>query len=83
MPDAVLLGVHNWGTPIPVEVLPHIFEPMQRGGRTGQTSKHKSIGLGLYIVQQVALAHGGHVDVRSSQEEGTTFTVRLPRHSLC
>jgi len=37
------------------------------------------VGLGLYILNQIALAHGGSVRVRSSDEEGTTFTIILPR----
>ena len=39
-----------------------------------------SIGLGLYIAREVARSHGGTIDVTSSAEAGTTFTVRLPLH---
>jgi hypothetical protein len=42
-----------------------------REGREG-------LGLGLYIVREIARAHGGEVDVRSGREE-TVFTVYLPR----
>jgi signal transduction histidine kinase len=38
------------------------------------------LGLGLFIVDQIARAHGGSVEVRSSDSEGTTFSVRWPRH---
>ncbi|HZI16164.1 MAG TPA: ATP-binding protein [Myxococcus sp.] len=41
-----------------------------------------SIGLGLFIVDQSVRAHGGHVDVRSREEEGTVFHVHLPRRAL-
>ena len=37
------------------------------------------MGLGLYIVREVARAHGGRVEVHSATGEGTRFTVRLPR----
>jgi signal transduction histidine kinase len=69
----VVLRVHNEGEPIPAELRPHIFEAFRRGA-TGAGS-----GLGLYIVNQIAHAHGGHVDVDSAAERGTTFCVRLPR----
>ncbi|WNG15747.1 ATP-binding protein [Cystobacter fuscus] len=74
----VLMRVHNQGAPIPPDLRPHLFEPLTRGGpRPGQSDR--SIGLGLYIVRQIVLAHGGQVEVYSTADEGTTFTVRLPR----
>ncbi len=75
---AVRLEVHNQGSPIPAEVLPVLFEPFRRG-RQGEKSSHSGLGLGLFIVQQIAASHGGSVEARSTQEEGTTFTVHLPR----
>jgi PAS domain S-box-containing protein len=77
--ETVRLWVHNLGKPIDAAVLPHLFEPMRRGEET-RSAQGGSIGLGLFIVNQIALAHGGDVDVRSSAEDGTVFTVRLPRH---
>src|SRR6266446_3532224 len=72
--DSVLFETKNGGPPIPAEVLPHIFEPGRRGdARSG------GLGLGLFIVHQIVLAHGGTIEVRSSEGEGTTFTARLPR----
>jgi phosphoserine phosphatase RsbU/P len=41
----------------------------------------RGLGLGLFIVGEITRAHGGTVDVSSTNEEGTTFTVRLPRRS--
>jgi signal transduction histidine kinase len=37
------------------------------------------VGLGLFIVREIVAAHGGQVEVASSDAGGTTFTVRLPR----
>lgn len=76
--DAVVLEVHNRGEPIPASLMPILFEPFRRGAQSEQTVK-MSLGLGLYIVQEIVRAHGGAVDVRSSPEAGTTFRVRLPR----
>ncbi|HZI04760.1 MAG TPA: ATP-binding protein, partial [Archangium sp.] len=76
--DSVELAVHNEGPPIPADVLPRLFEPLQRG--TPQVDRaSRSIGLGLYIVKHLVEAHGGTVAARSEQGLGTTFTVRLPR----
>jgi signal transduction histidine kinase len=77
--DAVVASVQNQGTPIAPELLPRLFEPLTRGQRQGRDKGSRSIGLGLYIVDHIVRAHGGTVGVRSSAEEGTTFTVHLPR----
>jgi signal transduction histidine kinase len=59
-------------------MLQRLFEPLTRGEPTeGQHSR--SIGLGLYIVREIIRGHGGSVEVHSSAETGTTFSVRLPR----
>jgi len=79
-PQAVLIEVQNRGSPIPQELLPHIFEAMKRGPQEGQSSG-RSVGLGLYIVEQIVRAHRGTVSVRSTEAEGTTFTVQLPRRA--
>jgi signal transduction histidine kinase len=71
--DGATLRVHNHGRPIPPASLPTLFEPFTRaGGREG------GVGLGLYIVDQIARKHDGTVAVASTPEAGTTFTVRLP-----
>jgi PAS domain S-box-containing protein len=72
----VLLEVHNGGVPIPAEEIPHIFEPYRRG--TQERGAPGSLGLGLFIAHEIARAHGGSISVRSSSEEGTTFSVRIP-----
>jgi signal transduction histidine kinase len=83
-PPGVLLSVRNGGPPIPADFLPTIFEPLVRGGGASSPELRKqrrpgSIGLGLYIARAVVTAHGGTIDVTSSADAGTVFTVRLPR----
>jgi len=78
--ESVVLAVHNQGPSIPPAMVPHLFEPMRRGDGAHRTGQPGSIGLGLYIVRQIALAHGGTVSVDSAQERGTTFSVHLPRY---
>ncbi len=69
-----VLSVTNRGAPIPADVLGSLFEPFAR--TEGGTSLH-GLGLGLYIVAQIAAAHGGTIDARSDAEE-TCFTFRMP-----
>jgi PAS domain S-box-containing protein len=78
--DAVSVEVHNEGAPIAREWLPYVFEPFKRATEKAHDVT-PGLGLGLYIVQEVVAAHGGTVKVRSTEAEGTTFTVRLPRRS--
>ncbi|ADO70553.1 sensor histidine kinase [Stigmatella aurantiaca] len=74
----VTLSVHNQGAPIPPELLASLFQPLTRGTAEIDTAG-RSVGLGLYIVQSIVEAHGGRVEVQSTAEVGTTFTVRLSR----
>ena len=76
-PNEVVLAVHNGGS-IPPSVLPHIFDPFRQHAEDKRT--RTGLGLGLYIVDQLVLAHGGKVSVVSTPDEGTTFTLRLPRY---
>jgi two-component system sensor histidine kinase/response regulator len=73
----VRLTVHNGGQ-IPPDVLPQIFEPFRRG----TTGKTPGLGLGLYIVREITLAHGGRVNVTSTAQQGTLFEIVLPRGSV-
>jgi signal transduction histidine kinase len=75
----VKIDIHNDGA-IPEAILPHLFEPFR-------TTRHRhsqscGLGLGLFIVREIVRAHGGTVDVVSSESAGTTFSIRLPRHSV-
>jgi PAS domain S-box-containing protein len=78
--DTVRVEVHNAGPPIPVKMLPEIFEPFRRAV-SGETCPTSGLGLGLFIVQRIAQAHGGSIEVRSAEDLGTIFTLRLPRRA--
>jgi signal transduction histidine kinase len=77
----VVLRVHNAGAPIPPDVLPTIFDPLKRYATPESALQRNtgSVGLGLYIVREIVLAKGGTVEVTSTAQEGTTFTVCIPR----
>lgn len=72
-----VVAVQNFGPAIPKEFLPHIFEPLRRGENQVKLGS-RSVGLGLYIVQQIVAAHHGEITVRSTEDAGTTFELQLP-----
>ena len=65
----------------PPDVLPAIFDPLVRYATRESAALRRpgSIGLGLYIVREIVVAKGGTMEVASTAQEGTTFTVRIPR----
>jgi sigma-B regulation protein RsbU (phosphoserine phosphatase) len=73
----VVLKVHNDGPAIPAELTPKLFEPFRRG--VPEDRSPRGLGLGLYIVKQIVLAHDGTIAVESTEKDGTTFILRLPR----
>jgi PAS domain S-box-containing protein len=77
-PTAVCLDVHNRGV-IPPEDLAGMFDPYRTASRPPGARRDQNAGLGLYIVREIVLAHGGTVEARSTATEGTVFSVRLPR----
>ncbi|MDZ7261833.1 MAG: ATP-binding protein [candidate division KSB1 bacterium] len=72
--NAVLVEVHDTGTGIPPEAIPHIFEPFFTTKKEG-----KGVGLGLSVVYGILEAHAGKIDVTSNVGEGTTFIIKLQR----
>jgi signal transduction histidine kinase len=75
----VCCEVTNSGPAIERSALEQIFDPLRRGPDRGDSrGADEGLGLGLYIVREIARAHGGQVAVRSGEGE-TVFTVRLPR----
>jgi PAS domain S-box-containing protein len=75
----VRVSVHNLGEPIPSELLPDLFSPFRRGAHDQPSDGKDSLGLGLYIVDQIVQGHGGRIEVESTREAGTTFRIILPR----
>ncbi len=71
------IAVHNHGAPIPKAIQESLFEPMARGVKANRAAR--GVGLGLFIVREIAKGHGGSVRVTSEPGEGTTFTVSMPR----
>ncbi len=78
--NRVELAVHNLGYPISREDINGLFDYLNRA-TSAQESKKKGWGIGLTLVRGMAEAHGGNVRVYSSESEGTTFVVSIPRDS--
>lgn len=74
---AVILRVANRGRPIPEEDQPRLFDPF-RTGHANAPRARSNLGLGLYIVQQIVIAHGATIEV-ASDERATVFEIRWPR----
>jgi signal transduction histidine kinase len=79
--DEIVIAVNNRGGPIPPDKMSCIFDPLVRvaGNIHGDHAERTSLGIGLFISREIALAHGGRIGVTSDAENGTTFTVTLPR----
>lgn len=75
----VKLTVHNTGSYIPPEDLPHVFERFYRADKSRTAGD--SSGLGLAIVESVVESMKGSVSAESSETEGTAFTIVLPREN--
>lgn len=75
------IAIHNDGATISPEQLNGIFGPMKsRETVTGSgSSPYGNLGLGLYIAERIVTAHKGRIEVDSSADRGTTFTIYLPR----
>ena len=76
----VTVSVHNDGVPIPSGALAGLFDALVRSGDGENAhSQSNNLGLGLYITKEIVSAHGGTIEVTSSEKSGTTFTARFPR----
>jgi signal transduction histidine kinase len=77
--NSLVLSVRNDGEPIAEKILSRLFQPYWRANRTTlQTNLQQGLGIGLYIVNEIARSHGGQMAVSSSQDSGTTFTLTMP-----
>ena len=75
--DAVVLQVRDRGIGISRQDLDKIFMRFYRS-ESSVSSDSGGSGLGLTIIQHIAEAHGGRVEVKSEPEKGSDFSVRLP-----
>ncbi|HZM15321.1 MAG TPA: ATP-binding protein [Candidatus Krumholzibacteria bacterium] len=72
--DSVELEVANTGDPIPASIRELLFVPFM-------TTRQEGTGLGLAVVHQIVMEHGGSIEVLSEPPWGTLFRLRFPRHT--
>ena len=82
--SSIIVNVKNYGDEIPSASLQSIFKPLVQLPTDSDNDgrPRTSLGLGLFIAREVAVAHGGSIKVASNMESGTVFTVELPLHQL-
>jgi signal transduction histidine kinase len=79
-PERVLFKVQNAAPVIPAKALGTLFTSLvQLPEHAGHARPRSSLGLGLYIAKQIAVAHGGDITVSSCDAAGTQFIVDIPR----
>ena len=61
--------------------LNRIFDPMYGMAANGPLAPRSNLGLGLYIAERIVVAHGGKIGVESSEQNGTIFTIHLPKRA--
>lgn len=74
--STAVLEIRDRGLGIPEDELEIIFERFERGTRSRQTG---GFGVGLWVVKKLCRALGGDVQVQSKPDQGSTFTITLPR----
>ena len=70
----VMIRIKNFGTGIPQQELPYIFEPFYRVDKS-RSKETGGYGLGLHLCQKIMEAHGGRIVVSSKLSEETTFSL--------
>jgi signal transduction histidine kinase len=74
----VQVSVADTGRGIPAAAIPHIFDRFYQADPSRAGGDRHGAGLGLAIVREIVVAHGGRISVRSAQGRGTAFIVHLP-----
>lgn len=78
LPDHAIFQVWNAGAIADADRIDRIFEPFVCAP-VRQAGNAEGLGLGLFLAREIARAHRGQIDVQSSEADGTTFRVTVPR----
>ena len=80
--QTAVLRITDTGPGIPADCRDSVFQPFFRVDKS-RSREMGGVGLGLALVREIAVLHGGSVTVESSSENGTTFSVTLPLAQRC
>ena len=84
--DEIVWTIQNSGSVISSAQLRTLFDPAKRfalrPASERKLGEKTNLGLGLYITREIVVAHGGRIEITSTQQEGTIFTIRLPRQGI-
>jgi signal transduction histidine kinase len=78
--DSAVIRIRDTGIGIPEYDQKELFTRFYRASNA-VARRIPGTGLGLTIVRTIVTSHGGELTVESREDEGTTVTVRLPRHA--
>lgn len=76
--DRVSIELRNTGDPIPPDLLPHVFEPLQSSKLPATDRRQRCRGLGLALCRDLVMENGGTIGVTSDAAAGTAFHITLP-----
>ena len=79
--DEVRISVEDEGYGMDEQEVKHIFQKFYRT-RRAQESGEAGAGIGLSLVEEIVVAHGGAIEVRSRVNQGSRFTLVLPRAEI-
>jgi signal transduction histidine kinase len=80
--DFIVISVIDEGVGIPAEEVSGVFDKFRRSRCARQTRHTEGLGIGLYVVRQIAEAHGGSVRCDSTVGSGSAFHLELPVHRV-
>jgi len=75
--DRARVSVADQGIGIPADALPHVFDRFYRASNATPYT-YSGLGLGLYVVREIVVQHGGTITVASTAGQGSVFTIELP-----
>ena len=75
---SVVIRIRDYGSGIPKEELPYLFEPFYRTDKS-RSKDTGGYGLGMSLCKKIMEAHGGKIEIHSEVNVGTTVVLRFER----